>query len=142
MGMPKIKRMRKGQTKGDEKLEKPVMTRINKSKYDELCRLAAQSKGMTVSGLIRRIIHNKPVKIFVQDDSLNVLMEELAANRSEIKSIGVNINQITRYFNTYPEQQRKLFYAKMAFHHYQALTPKIDRLLMLIEKGAKKWLFE
>jgi len=137
-----MKRMRRGQTKGEEKLEKPVMTRIKKEKYEELCRIAVRSKGITVSGLIRRIIHNQPVKVFIQDDSLNMLMEELAANRSEIRAIGVNINQITRYFNTYPEPQRKQFYAKMAFHHYQALAPKIDRLMALIEKGAKKWLSE
>lgn len=31
MGMPKMKRMRRGQTKGEEKLEKPVMTRIKKT---------------------------------------------------------------------------------------------------------------
>ncbi len=97
------------------------MTRIKASKYEELNRLAAQSKGMTVSGLVRRIIHNRPIKVFLQDESLNVLMEELTANRSEIKAIGVNINQITRFFNTYPEPQRKVFYAKMAFQQYLAL---------------------
>jgi hypothetical protein len=54
----------------------------------------------------------------------------------------VNINQITRLFNTYPDKYRKEFYAKTAFSAYQALQPKIEQLLLIISKLAKKWLSE
>jgi hypothetical protein len=113
--------MRKGQTKGEKGLTYPVMTRIAKAKYDELKAIAAKTKDETVSGLIRNIIHNRPVTVHTHDETLNLVMEELAALRGEIKSIGININQVTRLFNTYPEERKKEFYAKIAFKQYLSL---------------------
>lgn len=134
--------MRKGQTKGEKGLTYPVMTRITKAKYDELKTIAAKTKDETVSGLIRNIIHNRPVIVYTHDETLNLVMEELAALRGEIKSIGININQVTRLFNTYPEERRKEFYAKIAFNQYWGIETKIDRLLTIVSKLAKKWLSE
>jgi hypothetical protein len=134
--------MRKGQTKGEKGLTYPVMTRITKAKYDELKMIAAKTKDETVSGLIRNIIHKRPVTVHTHDETLNLVMEELAALRGEIKSIGININQVTRLFNTYPEERRKEFYAKIAFNHYLGIESKIDRLLTIISKLAKRWLSE
>lgn len=134
--------MRKGRSKGEKGLTYPVMTRISKGKYDELKAIAGKTKDETVSGLIRKIIHNRPVIIHTHDETLNLVMEELAALRSEIKFIGININQITRFFNTYPEERRKKFYAKIAFAQYVTIESKIDRLLTIISKLAKRWLSE
>jgi hypothetical protein len=73
---------------------------------------------------------------------MDLLMEELADLRGQIRAIGVNINQITRLFNTYPEPRRKEFYAKTAFNEYLQIEAKIDRLLEIISKLSKKWLSE
>jgi len=134
--------MRKGQTKGEKGLTYPVMTRITKAKYDELKTIAAKTKDETVSGLIRYIIHNRPVTVHTHEETLNLVMEELAALRGEIKSVGININQVTRLFNTYPEERRKEFYGKIAFNQYLSIESKIDRLLTIISKLAKRWLSE
>ena len=134
--------MRKGQTKGEKGLTYPVMTRITKAKYDELKTIAAKTKDETVSGLIRHIIHNRPVTVHTHEETLNLVMEELAALRGEIKSVGININQVTRLFNTYPEERRKEFYGKIAFNQYLSIESKIDRLLTIISKLAKRWLSE
>jgi len=93
-----------------------------------------------MSSLIRDILHNRQVKVFVRDQTLDNLMEELARLRNEVRSIGININQITRHFNTYPEPQRKALYAKMAFQEYLNVEPKINELLTIISKLAQKWL--
>lgn len=134
--------MRKGQKKGEERLERPVMTRINQAKYQELNRLAEMTKDETISGLVRDIIHNRPIQVYTHDETLDLLMEELASLRNEIRAIGININQITRLFNTYPEPRRKEFYAKTAFNEYLQIETKIDRLLEIISKLSKQWLSE
>jgi hypothetical protein len=134
--------MQKSETKGAKGLRHPVMTRISHAKYLELEKIASKTKDETISGIVRSIIHNQPVKVFVKDETLNTTMEELAALRSEIRAIGVNINQITRWFNTYPEPRQKEFYAKIAFGKYMALEGKIDRLLEIISNLAEKWLSE
>jgi hypothetical protein len=134
--------MRKGQTKGKEGLTKPVMTRIKNEKYAELSALAKQSKGETVSSLIRKILHDKPIKVFRHDESLDMVMEELAANRSEIRAIGVNINQMAKLFNTYPELEKKIFYAKNGYDRFLKLEIHIETLLEKVDKLAHKWLSE
>ncbi len=67
-------------------------------------------------------------------------MEELARLRTEIKRIGLNINQITKLFNSYPEPQRKAAYAKLAFDNYLGIESKVDRLLEIVSHLAFKWL--
>ena len=134
--------MRKGETKGDKRLQHLVWTRVTDAKYREFERIISKTKDETMSGLIRKIIYKQSVKIYSHDETLNLVMEELAALRREIKSIGVNINQITRLFNTYPEQRRKEFYAKIAFKEYLRIETKIELLLAIITKLSKKWLSE
>jgi hypothetical protein len=134
--------MRRGHTKGEEGLTKPVMTRINQAKYREFENLATLSKGETVSSLVRKILHDKPIKVFRHDESLDLIMEELAANRAEIRAIGVNINQMAKLFNTYPELKPKMFYAKNGYEKYLRLDANIDRLLSIMEQLAQKWLSE
>lgn len=134
--------MRKGQNKGKEGLTKTVMTRINLEKFEELADLAKLSKGETVSGLVRKIIHERPVKVFRHDESLDLVMEELAANRAEIRKIGVNINQMAKLFNIYPENEKKMFFAKNGYDRYLKLEDNIEILLQKIDKLAHRWLSE
>lgn len=134
--------MHKGQSKGKDGLTKPVMTRINLSKYEELSSLAKLSKGETVSGLVRKIIHDRPVKVFRHDESLDLVMEELAANRAEILKIGVNMNQMAKLFNTYPELEKKIFYAKHGYDRFLKLEDNIEKLLDQVDKLAHRWLSE
>jgi hypothetical protein len=132
--------MRKGETKGEKRLEHLVWTRITDKKYQELQSILLKSKGETFSGLVRKIIYKQQVKVYIHDETINIVMEELAALRTEIRAIGVNINQVTRFFNTYPEVKKKEFYAKIAFSSYVRMESKIDELLEIISKLAKKWL--
>lgn len=132
--------MRKNETKGEDKLQHLVWTRVNDKKYKELISLLTKTKDETLSGLVRNILYNRTVKVYIHDETTDLLLEELAALRSEIKAIGVNFNQITRYFNTYPEEAKKRFYAKIGFEKYQLIEGKIDRLLALISNLCKKWL--
>jgi len=108
--------------------------------FNDLQQLLKGNPRNCMSRLIRDILHQKPIKVFTKDQTLDNVMEELAKLRSEIRAIGVNINQITRLFNTYPEPQRKAYFAKMAFKEHQALEPKIMALLTIISNLAKRWL--
>jgi hypothetical protein len=134
--------MRKGQTKGEKGLTRLVATKLTQAKFDEIDGLAKQSKGETISSLVRKIIHDKPVKVFRHDESLDIVMEELAANRAEIRSIGVNINQMAKLFNTYPELKTKIFYAKNGYDRFLQLENRIEYLLGRVDLLAKKWLSE
>ncbi|GEP94534.1 plasmid mobilization protein [Chitinophaga cymbidii] len=126
--------------KTKERLEYPIMTRINKRAYDQLHGLLQQTRDETLAGLVRTIIHNRPVKTYIHDETMELVLEELASLRAEIKAIGVNINQITRYFNTYPEEERKRFYAKIGLARYIKMESKVDKAISLISKLSKSCL--
>ena len=134
--------MRKGQTKGEKGLSKPVRTRLTQAKYAELEQLARQSKGETICSIARKIIQDQPIKVYHYDESLDLVMEELAANRAEIRSIGININQMAKLFNTYSDFKVKAMYAKHGYERYLKLEANIETLLTRMDELAKRWLSE
>lgn len=117
-----------------------LCTRVDQRKFDELTALLAANPQNDMSTLLRDILDNRPIKVFTRDRTLDILMEELTRLRGELRAIGVNINQLTRYFNTYPEPRRKELYAAMAFKEYQAIQPTIEQILDIISKLGTKWL--
>jgi hypothetical protein len=136
----KILGMGRGRAIEEEALKYKLETRVNKKTYQDLQRILSQNPNKDMSSLVRDILNNRPIKIFTRDLTLDNLMEELAKLRTEIRAIGININQITRRFNTYPEPRRKEFYARTAFDEYLKIEEKIDQLLEIISKLAKRWL--
>ncbi|MGN8035646.1 plasmid mobilization relaxosome protein MobC [Chitinophaga sp. 22321] len=126
----------------ENELKHHLQTKVTTAKYNQLLALLNQTADKDMSSLVRDILNNRVIKTVTHDQSLDMLMEELSTIRAEIKAIGVNINQITRFFNTYTENQRKEFYARIAFTKYQLLDEKITRLLHLISVNAIKWLSE
>ena len=134
--------MGRKQVNEEDALKHEVKTRVNEKKYQELQNILKRNPNKDMSSLVRDILHNRQVKVYTYDRSLDMVMEELAALRAEVRAIGVNINQITRLFNTYPEERRKEFYAKIAFKEYTRIDSKIEQLLAIITKLSKKWLSE
>jgi hypothetical protein len=126
----------------NKRLKYRVTTKIDEPTYLRLRHLLDQNPKNDMSRVVRAVLTNRPVRVFTRDLTLDSLMEELARVRTEIKHIGVNINQITKKFNTYPDPQRKAFYGKLAFQEYLAIESRIDRLLEIIIPLSKKWLHE
>ncbi len=86
---------------GEKKnLRYEIKTRVNDQKFRELSELLDKTRCHTMSELVRNILYNRPVKVFAIDETFHQQMEELSAIRKELKAIGININQITRYFNS------------------------------------------
>ncbi|WP_127127872.1 plasmid mobilization relaxosome protein MobC [Pseudoflavitalea rhizosphaerae] len=132
-----------GRKKLDEnKALKQVQARISPKRFEQLKQVVANSRNIDMSTVIRNILENKPIKVFVHDESMDLMMEQLAAIRGEIKAIGININQMAKLFNTYTEPQIKAFYAKIGYKEYLRLESKVDEVLSLISKLGKKWLRE
>ena len=126
----------------DRRLRFRVVTYVNGRKYQELQSLLQQNAKMDMSTLVRYILENRQVRIYVHDETLDHWMEELSHLRTEIKAIGVNINQITRNFNTYPDMLRKVANASSAFEQYRKLQPQIEGIWEVLKKLNEKWLSE
>lgn len=126
----------------DDNLKHRLYTRVNEAKFNELQAILKKNPQNDMSRLIRDILHNRRVKVFVHDTTMDDTMEALIRLRREINSIGVNINQITHRFNSYPDAARKVVFARLAFQEYTDLQPKIDEMLVIVRELGKKWLSE
>ena len=122
------------------KLTHLIYTKVNDEKYNELKKLLDANPANNMGRLVRDILYKTPIKIITFDKTLDVVVEEFTKIRSELNAIGVNINQITHMFNTYPEPQRKLFFAKIAIDRYVLIEEKIDRLFSMLLQIERKWL--
>lgn len=123
-----------------EILKHEIKTRVNDARFKQLSDLLEKSECRNMSELVRHILNNRPVTLLHRDKSLDLLIEELSRIRKELRAIGININQITRQFNTFPEKEQKLFFALGAAEQYKLVGNKVDRLFIIINKLSEQWL--
>jgi hypothetical protein len=71
---------------------------------------------------------------------MNPIMEELALIRKELKAIGININQQTRYFHQSQSEAQRNFYALKTADLYNDVGRKTGELLAIVHQLATKWL--
>ena len=120
-------------------LARPIAFRVTAREYQRLAGLLRNSDCHSLGEVVRRILYRKPIKLFHRDASLDGPMEELASLRQELRSIGVNINQITRHFHHSSLEARRVLLAEQALEPYRQVSTRVDLLLTLISRLAGKW---
>ncbi|WP_025144378.1 hypothetical protein [Pedobacter jeongneungensis] len=123
-----------------DKLKHYLRIRVDEPTLQRLKKMQAKSDTRGISQLARKILMEEPVHLLHRDVSMDGPMEELALIRKEIKAIGININQQTYYFHVSRSRAEKMFYVECTAKLYIGIEVKIDRLLELTGKLAKKWL--
>lgn len=124
----------------DELLVHPIILRVNGATYKRLEKLLAESSCKSIGEVARKILTGGRINCFYRDVSLNGPMEELALIRKELKSIGININQQTRYFNAVKSAAEKAFHSDRTVELLLKADAKMERLFALMSKLAEKWL--
>lgn len=67
-------------------------------------------------------------------------MEELALVRKELRSIDININQVTKAFHSDKRESRQETHIIQLINLGQKLELRTDALLIIINQLAEKWL--
>ena len=124
----------------EEILSKPIIIRVTEAVFKRLEKLQKESDCGSVGEVARKILLQKRINCFYRDISLNAPMEEMALIRKELKAIGININQQTKYFHTSQSEAERAFHANRTAKHYQKIDSKVELLLTLISQLAEKWL--
>jgi hypothetical protein len=117
-----------------------IRTRVTRITFERLENMVKESDCSSVGEVARKILSNKRINCFYRDISLNAPMEEMALIRKELKTIGININQQTKYFHTSQSSAERAFYVMKTADLYKKADEKVDRLLIIISKLAEKWL--
>jgi predicted CopG family antitoxin len=121
-------------------LSKPIVIRVTEELFNRLEKIQKESDCSSVGEVVRKILGNKRINCFYRDISLNAPMEEMALIRKELKAIGININQQTKYFHTSQGSAERAFYVMKTADLYKMADEKVDRLLIIISKLAERWL--
>jgi hypothetical protein len=121
-------------------LKHSLIVRVNDRLYQRLSKLLEESSCQSIAEVVRKILLKQKINCFYVDASLDVVMEELALIRKELKAIGVNINQQTRYFNACKSDAEKRFHSSNTLELYQKVEAKTERLMVIVSKLAERWL--
>lgn len=133
---------RKKTAQADELLAKTIIFRVTEEEYERLSGFVKNGDCHSLAEAARRVLNAQKITLLYKDISMNGPMEELAGIRKELRAIGININQVTRYFNGSSGEQQKVFHALKIAEQYTKVEAKVADLLALISKLAVKWLQE
>lgn len=121
-------------------LSHPIIVRVTGKVFQKLEKLMKESGCQSIGEVARMILSDQPIKCFYVDVSMNAPMEQLALIRKELKAIGININQQTRYFHQSINEAEKNFYALKTAELYRQVGEKSEALLRIVNALAVKWL--
>ncbi len=117
-----------------------IHTRITKEKYDELTALLGRSINVhSHSELLRNILDHEKIRTETYDTSFDKFIEEISQVRKEVQAIGININQVARYFHMEGAGDGKVIRALEITELYRQADQKITQLLTLISKISERW---
>ncbi|UCS91668.1 hypothetical protein KZP23_13005 [Echinicola marina] len=114
---------------------KQVESRIPEKRYQELVNLLSKSQNVTMSALIRDILSNKSIVCKTHDETYELLLDQMQSIQMEIHSIGVNINQVTRYFNSLKDPLRKKALVKQVEKQLSLVGNKMEELERVLQKS-------
>ncbi len=126
--------------KEDELLNHPIIIRVNEAVYNRLEKLQTDSNCQSIGEVARKILSREKILVFHKDISMNGTMEELTSIRKELKAIGVNINQLTKSFNSAATEAQRNFYVVKTAGLYKEVDVKVERLLIMVSQLTQKWL--
>lgn len=124
----------------DKRLDHPLIVRLDKAGFERLQKLQVETGCHSIGEVVRRILSGRKLVLRHQDVSMDSVMEELVGIRKELKSIGVNINQLTRTFNQQKSNPNRDVYILKVGELYRNVGLKVDRLLVLVADLSVKWL--
>ena len=124
----------------EELLSHNIIIRVSEKLFKKLEKLRRETRSPSIAEVCRKILTNQKIKLYQEDASMNPAMEQLAMIRKELKSIGININQVTRNFNGSKAENQRSYLALQTADLYKHVDAKVDQLLIIVGQLAEKWL--
>lgn len=120
-----------------EPLDQLIGVRVSTPFLNKLEALRKDSNCQTLGEFARQILQREEIIWYHKDATMDGVAAELAGIKKELKAIGTNINQVTRYFNSTALPNQKIFDALKILDEYKKISDKVDNLLTIISN--LKW---
>jgi len=121
----------------EEPLTELISIRVSTQLYNKLEQQRMQSNCRSLGEFTRNILSEKEVIWIHRDSSMDGIAAELAGIKNEIKAIGTNINQVTRYFNGSTLSNQKIFEALKILDDYKKAAGPCEKVVNII--SGLKW---
>lgn len=131
---------RKKLARPEELLNHTIRTRVNDAVFNRLESILSESNCRSIGELVRKILSKEKIVLLRRDMTLIGHIQELAGIRLELRAIGTNVNQITRYFHAVDSDRKKMFYAMEIADEYAKVGEKVTVLLEMVDNLGQKWL--
>jgi len=122
-----------------EPLTHLVGVRLSEKVFNRLEQQRKVTNCQTLAEFARMILQHEKIIWYHQDASLEPVMIELVGIRRELKSIGTNINQVTRHFNSTAHPSKKVYEALKVLDEFRKVHDKIEQVFAIIEKLEQSW---
>lgn len=120
-----------------QRLDRIIGVRVSTPFYDDLESLRKNSNCQTVGEFVRMILDRKEIIWYHKDASHERLAVELSGIRRELKAIGNNINQVTRYFNGTTIPSQKIFQALKILDEFKKVNATLVQMQQILD--STKW---
>lgn len=104
--------------------------------------ILSRDPSLTLSELIRRILQNQPIRLQVRSGDLSAVMEQLSDIQSQLKKIGVNLNQVVKSFHGNTSSLQKFLLGKKLCAQQEVLQSEYEKIQTVLGKLQLRWLSE
>lgn len=122
-----------------EPLTKVISVRLSDRFYNKLEGQRTHSNCQTIGEFARNILEERKVIWYQKDTSKEAIAVELTDIRKELRAIGTNINQVTKYFHGTNIPSQKIFEALKLLDEFKKVQGKIDSLVTVTDKIIQTW---
>jgi hypothetical protein len=116
-----------------------ISIRLSEQFYNKLEGQRGQSNCQSLGEFARKVLQKEQVIWYHKDATMDGVAAELAGIKKELRSIGTNINQVTKYFNSTNLPDRKIYEALKVLDEYNKVGSKVDKVLKIISELSQKW---
>lgn len=117
-----------------------ITCRVTRQAYERLSALRKQSNCRTLGELVRSILLQEKIVWYHKDASMEAVAAELAKIRAELRAVGVNVNQVTRHFNSASVPGQRTYEALKILDEYRKVSDLVDKALAVMTALADRWL--
>jgi hypothetical protein len=117
-----------------------IRTRVDDKTFNRLSEMVKSSNSKTVGQVARKILSQNRIKVYRKDISLEEPVQRLIQIRTELRSIEVNVNQVTRYFHALEARERRMFDALKVEENYRKVDDKVTTLITKVAELGELWL--
>jgi hypothetical protein len=118
-----------------------VTVRFKESEYNKLFETFKTTTKRKFSEYLRDILLNKKITVFTRNQSLDLLVYELAFLRTELSAIDNNYNQTVRKLNFLDDIPQLKIWIEMNQKSAQLLAAKTEEIKTRMDQIADQWLY-